>query len=348
MLSRIDLKVFLPAVLLCLIGSLVISSVSPKSYPSQFIFLGLGLITFLITANLDTRILRTFAPILYIVSLILLVITAVFGALSHGAVRWIDIGPFTLQPSEVAKLALIIFLAWILSRDNSQKRFFLCFLAMLPIAGLVLVQPDLGSTIVVGAGFLGVIFLGGVPWKFLIGGLVGGIVASPIMYEFLAPYQRDRLLTFIQPASDPLGRGYNSIQAKIAVGSGGFTGRGLGQGTQSQLLFLPERHTDFIFASIGEELGFLGVGIIIAAFGVIMWRIIDILKSSDDTFAKALLGGIFFSVFTQAVVNIGMNMGVLPITGIPLPFVSAGGSALLIMCAMLGIVSAFSAELRRR
>ncbi len=164
----------------------------------------------------------------------------------------------------------------------------------------------------------------------------------------MAPYQRDRILTFIKPSNDPLGRGYNSIQAKIAVGSGGFTGRGLGQGTQSQLLFLPERHTDFIFASTGEELGFLGVGLIIAAFGVILWRIIDLLRITNDSFSKALLGGVFFSIFTQAAVNIGMNMGVLPITGIPLPFVSSGGSALLAMAVMLGLVSSISSELRRR
>ncbi len=179
LLSRIDLKIFLPAVLLCIIGSLVISSVSPKSYPGQFFFLGLGLIAFLATTNFDIRILRTFAPSLYIVSLILLLITAIFGALSHGAVRWINIGLFTLQPSEVAKPALILFLAWILSQDNGQKRFFFAFLALLPVAGLTLIQPDLGSAIVLAAGFFGVIFLGGIPWKFLISGIVGGVVASP-------------------------------------------------------------------------------------------------------------------------------------------------------------------------
>ena len=348
MLSRIDFKLFLPAVLLSIIGSLVISSVSPASYPSQFVFLALGLVTYILTANLDTRIFRTFAPLLYIVALVLLVITAIFGALSHGAVRWINLGLFTLQPSEVAKPFLLIFFAWVISRENGAKRFFLAFLALLPAAGLVMAQPDLGSTIVVVAGFLGVIFIGGIPWKYLISAVIGGVIGSPIMYEMLAQYQRDRILTFLKPANDPLGRGYNSIQAKIAIGAGGFTGRGLGQGTQSQLLFLPERHTDFIFASIGEELGFLGLGLVIAAFGVMLARIIQITINSEDIFTKSLLGGIFFSIFVQAFINIGMNMGVLPITGIPLPFVSSGGSALLAMSAMLGIVSAISWEERRR
>lgn len=346
MLSKIDLFLFLPAVLLATIGSLTLSSVSPASFPGHFIFLGLGMLSFLFFNFLDLRVLRTFAPGLFILSVLLLVLTLVFGVFSRGSVRWIDVGPLSFQPSEIVKPLLVVFFAWFVARGRREIRFVLAlFLLALP-GFLILVQPDLGSTVVVVGAFLGVVFLGGVPVRFIIVALILGLVIMPWGWNILAAYQKERITSYLSPESDPLGGGYNSIQATIAVGSGGLAGQGIGQGTQAQLLFLPERHTDFIFASIAEEFGFLGSFLILVAFGVILLHLVLLVRKTRGVFERSMLGGIFAVFFVQTTVNIGMNLGVLPITGIPLPFVSSGGSSLLVMSALLGIASAISSEQR--
>ncbi|MDO8599815.1 MAG: FtsW/RodA/SpoVE family cell cycle protein [bacterium] len=344
MYSRVDLFLFLPAVLLAILGSFTLSSVSPASYPGHFIFLGLALLSFLAFAFLDLRILKTLAPSFYIISCILLVATLIFGGLTRGSVRWIDLGPLSFQPSEIVKPLLIIFFAWIVARSRQETRFLIAIGALLLPFLLVLVQPDLGSAIVIIAGGLGVMFLGGIPVRFVAVLAILGIIIAPWAWTGLASYQKDRLSSYLSSEADPLGSGYNSIQSQIAVGSGEMFGRGIGQGTQAQLLFLPERHTDFIFASIAEELGFLGSSLIILAFAIILVRIVLIARSARDIFEKSILGGAFAVFFIQSGVNIGMNLGVLPITGIPLPFVSSGGSSLLAMSILLGIASAVSAE----
>src|SRR3990167_3175224 len=347
MLSSLDWKLFLPAVLLTSIGSLVLSSVSPASYPSQYFFIALALASYLIFAKIDFTVYKTLAPLFYVMSLVLLLLTLIFGTFTRGAVRWIEIGNFTLQTSEIIKPFVVLFSAWILSTSlESRKRFLLAAVAgFLPVF-FVFVQPDLGSSLVVLAGILGVVFFGGISWKIIFGSLFTFALGLPLVWRFLEDYQKERIMTFIQPSADPLGAGYNSIQAIIAIGSGGFLGRGLGQGTQSQLLFLPERHTDFIFSSIGEELGFLGAGLVVVLFIALFARLCVILMRSDNTFSRAFLGGVFLMVFVQAAVNIGMNLGILPITGIPLPFVSSGGSSLLAMAITLGIATSFTRGLR--
>lgn len=346
MLSRIDLKLVLPVLLLVAIGNISLSSISPASFPSQFLFLIFALLSFLIFTWLDERTLRLFAPIFYAVTVVLLVMTEVFGVLSRGSVRWIQTGALTLQPSEVVKPLLIIFFAWFVSRSASKLRFLQAAgLFSLPLI-LILIQPDLGSGLVITAAFCAVVFMSGISLRLiLLGTLLSGALL-PLGWHFLAQYQQARILSYINPGSDPLGAGYNSIQAMIAVGSGGFLGRGLGQGTQSQLLFLPERHTDFIFASVSEELGFIGAGLLILSFGLILFRIINLLKETQDTFDMGLLGGAFAAFFAQTVINIGMNLGLLPITGIPLPFVSSGGSSLVAMAALLGLASSVGARLK--
>lgn len=344
-LSRIDFKLFLPAALLVLLGSLILSSVSPSSYPRQFVNIAAAVLVFIVFANIDARILRALAPWFYILSLALLLLTLVFGVVTRGSVRWIDLGFITVQASELAKPLLAVFFAFLVSQKG-DKRFVFAFLAFFPAVFLVLIQPDLGSTIVIFAGFLGALFIAGIPFRYLLAMGFLLVFSSPLLWGFLASYQKDRIISFLAPGADPLGAGYNSIQAMIAVGSGGFSGRGLGQGTQSQLAFLPERHTDFVFASLSEELGFLGAFLIILAFLFLFWRLAQILKNTNDAFSKALIGGVFATIFAQSAINIGMNLGLLPITGIPLPFVSSGGSSLVSMAAVLGISSSLGALLQ--
>lgn len=346
--SNIDFTLFLPACFLVILGSLILMSVSPGAFPRQFLYIGLALFAFLLFSRIDIRVLGAFSPWFYPLSVLLLVITLFIGGVTRGAVRWIELGPFTLQTSEIVKPFLLLFFSWFLTRKEDTKRFFLSLPLILFVVFLILKQPDLGSSLVVFAGFLGAVFIAGVPLGLLIlGGLVG-IGGTPLVWRLLADYQKERVISFLAPQQDPLGAGYNAIQAMIAVGSGQILGRGLGQGTQSQLAFLPERHTDFIFAALSEELGFLGSMAVVIVFSFILWRIVMLLRNTEDNFAKVFLGSAFLMLFFQAAVNIGMNLGLLPITGIPLPFVSSGGSSLLAMSITLGICSSIASGLSER
>lgn len=346
--SNTDLTLFLPAVFLVTLGGLILMSVSPESFPRQFFYIGLALFAFLLFSKIDIQILRIFSPWLYPFSILLLLATLFIGGVTRGAVRWLELGPFTLQPSEIAKPLLLLFFSWFLAKETGNKRFFTSLPFILVAVFLILKQPDLGSSLVVFAGFLGAVFIAGAPLGLLI---LGGLIAlggMPLAWRLLADYQKERIISFLAPQEDPLGAGYNAIQAMIAVGSGQLFGRGLGQGTQSQLAFLPERHTDFIFAALSEELGLLGALAVILAFLFLFWKIATLLRLAQENFEKVFLGGAFLTIFFQAVVNIGMNLGLLPITGIPLPFVSSGGSSLLAMSIILGICSSISSGLPER
>jgi len=350
-LKSVDWFLFAPAVFLVILGGLVLSSVSKNVYPEHFIFLFLALVIFFIATKIDVDFLFSISGFLYIFSLLLLVSTLALGILypgvvTRGASRWIYLGPFVFQPSELIKPALILFFANVVSSRTGFLRFFLALATFLPAFILVALQPDLGSAIVLSAGFFGILFFGGVSLRMFAGAFVFLAAVSPAAWQFLAVYQKTRILTFLSPTADPLGAGYNSLQAVIAIGSGGFLGRGLGQGTQSQLSFLPERHTDFIFAALSEELGFVGAILAVVAFCLILYRLIVIIRRQEDVLLQSLLGGIFFIFFAHIIVNAGMNMGVLPITGIPLPFVSSGGSSLLSMSVLLGIASGISSRLK--
>ena len=340
-LKRVDFWLFIPACILTFLGTLVLASVSASDFPEQFFHLFLAFGVFFIFASIDVSFWRGFAPLMYGFSVFLLGATFLLGSLTRGSVRWISFGPFNLQASEIIKPIFVVFFSWIVARGE-RNRFLYALLFGLPILFLILIQPDLGSAIVIGAGTIGVIFLGGVSLRLIIGLAVLFAAVLPLFWRFLVDYQKDRILSFLNPSLDPLGAGYNVLQSIIAVGSGGLWGRGLGQGTQSQLAFLPERHTDFIFAALGEELGFLGSVVVILCFMVILARIIFKASYLKDTFERSVLGGIFFVLFVQTVVNVGMNMGVLPITGVPLPFVSSGGSSLLAMSALLGMASSIT------
>lgn len=342
----LDLWLLLPASFLAVLGNTILSSVSPSSFPQHFIYLGAALAVFILFSRIDIRVLKEFSPMLFVLCLAFLAFTLLFGAFSRGATRWISLGFITIQPSELVKPFVVLFFANLVS-GRGTRRFLLAVSAFIPAFLLVFLQPDLGSSLIILAGFLGVLFLGGIPLWLIGAGGAGTIVSFPLIWHFLKEFQKERILSFLSPGSDPQGAGYNSLQAVISVGSGGLTGRGLGQGTQSQLAFLPERHTDFIFSSLSEELGFLGAFLVILAFCVLLYRIVDILRRTHDVFVQAFLGGVFFVIFFQAAINIGMNIGLLPITGIPLPLVSSGGSSLIATGVMLGMVSSIASSLKK-
>lgn len=244
--------------------------------------------------------------------------------------RWIPLGAITIQPSEIMRPFLLLFFAKYITENEFSLRFFIksLFIALVPLA-LILVQPSLGITFLTAVGFLGVILSSRLKKRYILAFFILSIICFPVSWFFLQPYQRQRINSFFNPESDPRGAGYNSIQSMISVGSGKLFGRGLGEGVQTQLFFLPEKHTDFIFATIAEELGFLGSGLVLVAFFVILATLTEILGNAKNPTARSYVSGIFAVLFTQVVIHVGMNMGLFPITGIPLPFVSAGGSALL-------------------
>lgn len=346
MFSAFDWKLFVPAALLVSIGSLVLSSVSPVSYPAHFFYILLAILAFFLANRVNFQFYKTFALWFYILSVVLLLATLVFGTLSRGARRWLEVAGFTLQTSEIVKPFTLLFVSRVLAEFGAFKKYFFAVLAGIIPFALIFLQPDLGSGIVVISGVLGAIFLAGISLRAIFILVIFLLSGLPFLWSFLESYQKERIFTFLQPGADPLGAGYNSVQAIIAIGSGGLAGRGLGQGTQSQLLFLPERHTDFIFASLGEELGLLGAGFVVFCFILLFSRLAALFLQSTDNFSRIFIGGTFFVIFVQTSVNIGMNLGILPITGIPLPFVSSGGSSLLAMSFTLGMISSCSRSLR--
>jgi rod shape determining protein RodA len=305
----------------------------------------------------DYRVIGQVAPFLYVGTLAILAVVLGVGTLVFGAQRWLEIGGVRLQPSEPAKLVAVIVLARLFAGRSGEAsttgttegppvtasgtlaRTNLLGLGVIaPIVVLVYVQPDLGTSLVVLSAYFSVAYVAGVPHAIL-GGLASvPMLGFPVVWSVMKPYMRNRITTFLAPDRDPLGEGYNLIQARISVGSGGWVGRGLGNGTQTQLNFLRVQHTDFIFAVIGEELGFVGGVGLILLYGLLLWRCLRVLVRSRDAFGRYLVGGITGTIAFQAFVNIGMNVGLLPVTGIPLPFISSGGSSLLTLFAALGIV----------
>ena len=249
-------------------------------------------------------------------------------------------GFIRFQPSEFAKPLLVVFFAVMMSRAiNTPAKYVRLLLYMLPPLALIFLQPDLGSTLIVAAVLGSQLMSSKTPKKDLLLTVATVLVLSPLIWSVLRPYQKERVASFIAPASDPLGSGYNAIQAVISVGSGKVLGRGLGQGTQSQLKFLPERQTDFIFASISEEFGFLGSATIIASYIWLLSSIVHFATTANDDVGRLISVGTFFVIILQAFVNIGMNIGLLPITGITLPLVSLGGSSLISIAVLLGIMT---------
>lgn len=308
----------------------------------QGVFLALAVFFLLATGKIHYSVVRSLAGPLYVVILLLILVTLVQAHAIRGTAAWIVLGGTRVQPAEFMKVALVVVLARIIGGSRggrlSWRRFFAALATVALPSVLILRQPDLGTAgllCIVTLGMLGVAGLSRRQWAFLFG---GGILLSVLAWNVgLADYQKQRLLVFLNPSSDPQGSGYAVIQARTAFGSGGLTGRGLGWGPQSRLNFLPEVHTDFVFARIGEELGLLGVAVTLVLFGLLFHRVVRAAGRTSDPFGRALAVGCFLTLLTGLFVNASMNIGLLPVTGIPLPFISYGGSSLLASYVLLGL-----------
>ncbi|MBI3952411.1 MAG: rod shape-determining protein RodA [Candidatus Doudnabacteria bacterium] len=333
--------------MLLLLGLLMIYSTTLEStgnlLPRQMIFAVLGLIGMFLLAFSDYRDLKKLTPWLYLLIILALGYVLFFGSAIRGSSRWVNLGFFQLQPAELAKLFMVIVMAKFLDKHGEKLKDFRYVLLSAVYIGipalLILAEPDLGSALVLAGTWFAMLLFSPMKKKhlaILIAILILGLVVG--WFFVMQDYQRQRVFTFINPDADPKGSGYNVIQSIIAVGSGGLWGRGLGRGFQSQLKFLPERQTDFIFASTAEELGLLGSLAVIGLFCLLFYRLVKTIKTSRDNFGMFLALGIFFMFFIQVLINIGMNIGILPVTGIPLPLLSYGGSSLLTTFLALGVI----------
>ncbi|MFZ2189177.1 MAG: rod shape-determining protein RodA [Candidatus Magasanikiibacteriota bacterium] len=311
-------------------------------FPTQVIALVIGFGLMLSACFLHISFYRVSARAIYILALLLLVLVLFFGINVRGTTGWFRLAGFSFQPAEFAKVALVLLLAWIISRYGRRfdkwKFVFVTGGITVLLAGIIILQPDLGSALVLLGVWFCMMFLTGTKKRYIAGLIIIFITVFLLSWLFIfKDYQRDRILTFIDPGRDPLGAGYNVTQSIIAIGSGGFFGRGLGFGSQSQLHFLPEAQTDFIFSVICEELGFVGVFILIMVYFLLLWRLLQITKKSNDDFSVYLILGILLLFFVQMIVNIGGAVGFLPVTGVTLPFVSYGGSSLIINFLLIGM-----------
>lgn len=319
----------------------VLTSISPERVGQQALMLAVGLILFVYLSHQDVAVYKTFAPLGYLLALVLLITTWVFGASVRGATRWIPLGSFQLQAGEFVKPLLVLSFAYFLKLfpPNSLKNILLNVIVFAIPALLIFRQPDLGTALVVSSIWASQLFVAGLSY-WLIGGVVGlAAIFAKYLPRLLQDYQLKRLETFVDPFRDPLGAGYNVIQSIIAVGSGGILGKGLGHGTQSHLRFLPERHTDFIFASLAEELGIIGSLLVIFCLGGLLYRLLTLATHVSSSSSRLIYTGIFSYLFFQTFVNIGMNIGIAPVTGVTLPLISYGGSSVLATAITLGIAS---------
>jgi len=338
--ANFDWAVLIVALTILGLGLVTIASIAPENFHQQLLSAFLGVTLFFAFSQLDYQIFLKTGPLFFAGCLFFLVTPLVFGTITRGSLRWIQIGQMTLQPSELVKPFLILIFAGFFNwqKKFSPRRLVLGAVYLILPVILIFFQPDLGSSLVVIGSWLGVALAAGIAWRwFLAGGLII-LLCLPLGWRLLQPYQHDRIISFLHPAQDPLGTNYNLIQAKIAVGSGRFLGRGWGRGTQSHLQFLPERFTDFIFASFSEEFGFLGTTILLCLFTFLFWRLLVIAQKARDNFGFLISLGMFSLIFGQFLVNIGINLGLLPVTGITLPLVSYGGSSLLAIMICLGVL----------
>ncbi|CCG86578.1 peptidoglycan glycosyltransferase MrdB [Erwinia piriflorinigrans] len=318
------------------------SGQDPGMMERKLVQICMGVVVMLVMAQIPPRVYEGWAPYLYIVCVVLLIAVDTFGQISKGAQRWLDLGVVRFQPSEIAKIAVPLMVARFINRDvcpptlkNTAIALVLIFMPTL----LVAAQPDLGTSILIAASGLFVLFLSGMSWKLIAVAVLLVAAFIPILWFFLMhDYQRDRVMMLLDPESDPLGAGYHIIQSKIAIGSGGLRGKGWLHGTQSQLEFLPERHTDFIFAVLAEELGLVGVLVLLILYVLLILRGLMMAARAQTTFGRVMAGGMMLIFFVYVFVNIGMVSGILPVVGVPLPLVSYGGSALIVLMAGFGII----------
>jgi len=343
-LSHLD-GILLTLVLLLLGISLAViasaSGQSPARISGHLVNMGLALGLMMVMANVPPHLLSKVGPPLYAAGLVLLVGVALFGEVRNGSRRWMNLGIVAFQPSELLKLALPLMLAWYFQRNEGvlRTRHFLVggALLLLPFL-LILRQPDLGTALMIGASGFYLLFFAGLPWKVILGGAALGTASLPVVWGLLHDYQQRRVLTLLDPTSDPLGDGYHIIQSTIAIGSGGLFGKGWMQGTQNQLDFIPERTTDFIFAVFGEEFGYLGVIFLVGLYVAIVARGLVIAARAPTLFGRLMAATLSLNLFTYMFVNMGMVSGILPVVGVPLPLMSYGGTALITLLMGVGIL----------
>jgi len=330
----------IPIILILSLGITVIFSSSQPLAFQQIFFALIGLAGFFAVRWFDYRVLSNYVKIFYGLALILLIVTWFIGFETRGSVRWISLGLINFQTSEFAKPVIILTLAWFWTKNPaSWPAIFKSALLALPVFFLIFIQPDLGTSLTILAIWAGMLIASNISIKKILVLFLAGLLVLPVSWFFMHDYQRERLVSFVSPEHDPQGIGFHAIQSTIAVGSGGIFGRGLGRGTQSRLQFLPEFRTDFIFAFIAEELGFFGSGILLTFYGLILFLIFRVINLSRDRFGELICVGVLSMLGVQIFINVGMNVGILPITGITLPLLSYGGSSLLSVLICLGFVS---------
>ncbi len=360
---RPDLFLVIPYMMLSGLGLLMVYTASAprlealgippdRDLKRQAVFVVIGFIVFGVVSMIDMRTIRGWVPAIYGSSLVLLVLVlSPLGEKVKGAQRWIDIGPFQFQPAELAKLAVVLGLASLLASAGSGPLRWdhvarAIVLVAIP-AGLIFLQPDLGTMLVFGFMAIVMLFTSGATWRQLAFLSVSGVIGAVGLFQVgaIKEYQITRLTAFLDPAADLQGARYNQYQSEIAIGSGGFTGKGLFNGSQTNLRFVPEQSADFIFTAVGEQLGFIGSALVLALFGIIVWRILVAAVNAKDRFGRLVAVGVASLIAFHVFVNIGMTVRLMPVTGLPLPFMSAGGTVFIAMSAALGL--AHSVWLRR-
>lgn len=349
---HIDLPLMLGLLVLCGIGLVVLYSAGGHQYSviySQLLRLGVAFILMILIAQLPPAQLQRWSLGIYLSGIVLLVLVLYIGATGRGAQRWLDFGLFSFQPSELMKLAVPMVVAWFFAErtlpPTLSQLIIVCVLIAVPVA-LIYLQPDLGTAFLVAAAGFSILFIAGISWKLIVG--IGSFAAlsTPVIWYFAHDYQKNRILTFLDPGQDPLGAGYHIIQSKIAIGSGGMYGKGWLNGTQSHLEFLPERSTDFIFSVYSEEFGFMGVLLLICVYMFIIARGLYITLNAQHTYGRLLGSGMVLTFFVYVFVNMGMVTGQLPVVGIPLPLVSRGGTSMVTLMMGFGILMAIHTHRR--
>jgi rod shape determining protein RodA len=350
---HLDLPMLFLILILSLIGLVVLYSAAGQNFAMvqrQVIRILFSLLVMLVVAQLSPHVLLRWTPVLYGAGVLLLVAVATIGATGKGAQRWLDLGFFRFQPSEVMKVVVPMMVSWYLymrPMPPSFKRIGVSLVIIMLPTILILIQPDLGTSILIaGSGFF-VLFFAGLSWRIILSMIPVGMVTGLLgWFFFMHDYQRRRVLTFLNPENDPLGAGYHIIQSKIAIGSGGTFGKGWLNGTQSQLNFLPERSTDFIFSAFSEEFGFVGVVILLTIYLLLVMRCLYVATRAQDSYSRLLCGSLSLTLFVYVFVNVGMVSGLLPVVGLPLPMVSYGGTSMVIIMAAFGILMSTHTHLR--
>jgi rod shape determining protein RodA len=342
--SKIDQTIFACLMVILVVGLVTLYSADhsqTNEFISQVANITLGLIGLFVMSNTKPKIIFTYTPFIFIAGLILLIWVKFFGLESNGAQRWIDIGILKFQPSELMKLAIPLTLAWFYQNNENnitvQSHVIASIILGIPFY-LILTQPDLGTALMISFSAFAIIFSAGLTRKFIISSSLLLLISSPFLWHSLEKYQQSRILNLLDPFQDALGAGYQTIQSLIALGSGGLIGKGWMNSTQTQLNFLPEATTDFIFAVYSEEFGFIGVLAILSVYIIFLLRLSFMASRMQDTFSRLATLGLIVSIFSGVLVNLGMISGLLPIVGAPLPFFSYGGTSMVVSLVSIGII----------